>query len=86
MNRTKHIIKLLVFGVLAGILLLIGAGKDLSLGKGLSLTWAGLGRILLVIFAVLAVEQWSTPEFGSSCSGPAPAGTVQTSFAAAALP
>ena len=56
MNRTKHIVKLLVFGVLAGILLLVGAGKDLSLGKGLSLSWAGVGRILLVIFAVLAVE------------------------------
>ena len=56
MNRTKHIFKLLIFGVLAGILLLVGAGKDLSLGKGLSLTWAGVGRIFLVIFAVLAVE------------------------------
>ena len=56
MNRTKHIIKLLVFGVLAGILLLVGAGKDLSLGKGLSLSWESIGRIFLVIFAVLAVE------------------------------
>ena len=56
MNRSKHIIKLLVFGVLSGILLLVGAGKDLSLGKGLSLSWAGLGRIFLAAFAVLAVE------------------------------
>ena len=56
MNRTKHIIKLLVFGVLAGILLLVGAGKDLSLGKSLSLSWESIGRIFLVIFAVLAVE------------------------------
>ena len=56
MNRTKHIIKLLVFGVLAGILLLVGAGKDLSLGKCLSLSWESIGRIFLVIFAVLAVE------------------------------
>ena len=56
MNRSKHIIKLLIFGVLAGVLLLVGAGKDLSLGKGLSLSWAGLGRIFLVIFAVLAAE------------------------------
>lgn len=56
MNRTKHIIKLLVFGVLAGILLLVGAGKDLSLGQGLSLSWAGVGRIFLMIFVVLAVE------------------------------
>ena len=56
MNRTKHIVKLLVFAVLAGVLILLGAGKDLSLGHGLSLSWAGVGRILLVIFCVLAVE------------------------------
>lgn len=56
MNRTKHIIKLLIFGVLAGILLLVGAGKDLSLGKELSWSWGGFGQILLVAFAVLAVE------------------------------
>lgn len=56
MNRTKHIVKLLVFAVLAGVLILLGAGKDLSLGQGLSLSWAGVGRILLVIFCVLAVE------------------------------
>ncbi len=56
MNRTKHIIKLLIFGVLAGILLLVGAGKELSLGKELSWSWGGFGQILLVAFAVLAVE------------------------------
>ena len=56
MNRTKHILKLLFFAAAAGILLLLGAGKDLNIGKGLSLTWAGVGRIFLVIFAVLAAE------------------------------
>ena len=56
MNRTKHIIKLAVFAVLTGVLLLLGAGKDFSVGAGLSLSWAGLGRILLLIFAVLALK------------------------------
>ena len=56
MNRVKHIVKLLIFAVLAGILLVLGAGKELRIGSGLSLTWAGLGRILLVIFAVLAIQ------------------------------
>ncbi len=56
MNRTKHIVKLLIFAAAAGILLLLGAGKELELGKGLSLSWAGVGRIFLVIFAVLAAE------------------------------
>ena len=56
MNRTKHIIKLAVFAALAGVLLLLGAGKDLTIGKSLSLSWESLGRILFVIFAVLAAE------------------------------
>lgn len=56
MNRTKHIIKLLIFGVLAGVLLLVGAGKDLSLGKSLALDWNGIKKILLAVFAVLALE------------------------------
>ena len=56
MNRVKHIVKLLIIAALAGILLVLGAGKELRIGSGLSLTWAGLGRILLVIFAVLAIQ------------------------------
>ena len=56
MNRTKHIVKLLLFGVAAGILLLVGAGKDLSIGQGLNLTWESIGHILLVVCAILAVE------------------------------
>jgi small conductance mechanosensitive channel len=55
MNRTKHIVKFLIFAVLAGVLILLGAGKDLALGK-VTLTWDGVARIFLVIFAVLAVE------------------------------
>ena len=56
MNRTKHIVKFLMFAAAAGILLLLGAGKDLNIGQGLSLSWAGVGRIFLVIFAVMAAE------------------------------
>lgn len=56
MNRTKHIVKFLIFAAAAGILLLLGAGKDLNIGQGLSLSWAGVGRIFLVIFAVMAAE------------------------------
>lgn len=56
MNRVKHIVKLLIFAAIAAVLLVLGAGKELSIGAGLSLSWAGLGRIALVIFAVLAAE------------------------------
>ena len=56
MNRVKHIVKLLVFAVAAVLLYVFGAGKDLFANKGLSLTWLSVGRIFLVIFAVLAIE------------------------------
>ncbi len=56
MNRTKHIVKFLIFAAAAAIPLLLGAGKDLNIGQGLSLSWAGVGRIFLVIFAVMAAE------------------------------
>lgn len=61
MNRTKHIVKLLIFAAAVGLLLVLGAGRGLELGKSWSQTWAslgwaGVGRILLVIFGVLALE------------------------------
>ena len=56
MNRTRHIVKLLIFAVAAAILFLLGAGKDLSIGDGLNLSWGRVGQILLVVFAILAVE------------------------------
>ena len=57
MNRTKHIVKLLVFAAAAVLMLLLGAGKNLNLGASwAALGWKGVGRILLAIFAVLALE------------------------------
>ena len=56
MNRAKHLIKLIVFAVLAGILLLIGAGKGLSTGSGFALNWGSLGRIAVLIFLTLTAE------------------------------
>ncbi len=61
MNRTKHIVKLLILASLIVLLLLLGAGKELEVGKSWSQTWAsigwgGLGKILLVILGVLALE------------------------------
>ena len=56
MNRIKHILKLAIFGIAAGVLFLVGAGKDLSIVKGLSLSWESVGRIALVIFCTLAIE------------------------------
>lgn len=56
MNRTKHIVKLLIFAAVVGLLLVFGLGKDLTFGKGLTLTWKSVGQIFLVVFAVLAVE------------------------------
>ncbi len=57
MNRTKHIIKLAIFAAAVGIMLLLGAGKGLNLGVSwAALGWKGIGRILLIIFAVLAIE------------------------------
>ncbi len=56
MNRAKHLIKLVVFAVLAGVLLLVGAGKGLSAGRGLALSWAGLGRVALMILLTLTAE------------------------------
>ena len=56
MNGTKHIVKLLIFAAVVGLLLVFGLGKDLTFGKGLTLTWKSVGQIFLVVFAVLAVE------------------------------
>ena len=56
MNRTKHIVKLVIFGVIAGILLLLGAGKGLTEAESYSLSWENVGRILLAITAALAVQ------------------------------
>lgn len=56
MNRAKHLIKLVLFAVLAGILLLVGAGKGLAAGRGLALSWASLGRVALMILLTLTVE------------------------------
>ncbi|MBR6407225.1 MAG: mechanosensitive ion channel [Clostridia bacterium] len=56
MNRIKHIVKFLVFAALAVLLFVLGTGKNLFADNGLSLTWESVGRILLVIFAILAVE------------------------------
>ena len=55
MNRIKHIIKFAVFAVLAVVLYFTGAGKTLDLSHW-SLDWSDVLKILLVIFAVLAVE------------------------------
>ena len=56
MNRTKHIVKLIIFAAAAVVLSLL-PGVKLSIGSGLtSLGWSGAGKILLVICAVLAAE------------------------------
>lgn len=56
MNRTKHIIKLVVFAAAAVLLVVLGMGKDLFSGEGMNLTWESVGRVLLVIFGVLAID------------------------------
>ena len=61
MNRTKHIIKLLVFAVLAVVFYLISKGDSFDLKTILSeswekIGWGGIGRICLVIFGVLALQ------------------------------
>ena len=55
MNRTKHLVKFILFAVLASVLILVGAGKKLDIGHW-SLDWADALKILLVISTVLAVE------------------------------
>ena len=55
MNRFKHLIKLLIFAALAGILILAGAGKELDLSHW-SLDWTDALKSLLVIFVILAAE------------------------------
>ncbi len=56
MNRTKHLIKLAVFGVIAAVLFVLGLGKDLSAATGFSFGWDRLGKIVLVVAATLAAE------------------------------
>ena len=56
MNRTKHIIKFLVFAAAAALLFALGMGKDLFTGEGTSLSWESVGKVLLIVFAILAIE------------------------------
>ena len=56
MNRTKHIIKLVIFAAAAALLVVLGSGKDLFSVESLNLTWENIGRVLLIIFGVLAIE------------------------------
>ena len=57
MKRAKTIIKLIVFAIAAGVLIALGCGHKLTESKAITLGWMDIGRILLVIFAVLAAEQ-----------------------------
>ena len=54
MKRAKLIVKLVVFAAVAAVLLVLGCGEKLTQSKAISLGWMDIGRILLVIFAVLA--------------------------------
>ena len=56
MNRTKHIVKLVIFAVLAGVLLLLGAGKGLTNADSYSLSWESVGKIVLAIAISLAAQ------------------------------
>ena len=58
MNRTKHLVKFGIFAVLAVVLLLLGSKFDAESLKKLfnSEFWESLGRILMAVFLVLAVE------------------------------
>ena len=56
MNRAKHLIKMIIFAILAGVLILVGASKGLASGKVFALSWAGVGRIALMIFLTLLAE------------------------------
>ncbi len=55
MNRTKHLIKLALFAVLAGVLFLLGAGKNFN-AESYHISWESAGRIGLTIFIALALE------------------------------
>lgn len=58
MNRTKHLVKFGIFAVLAVVLLLLGSKFDPASLKALfnSEFWESLGRILMAVFLVLAIE------------------------------
>ena len=56
MNRTKHIVKLVIFAILAGVLLLLGAGKGLTNADSYSLSWESVGKIVLAIAISLAAQ------------------------------
>ena len=61
MKQKKHIVKLLVFAVLAVLFYLLTRGNGFSIKESLSKSWeavgwAGLGRICLAIFGVLALQ------------------------------
>ena len=56
MNRTKHLIKLIIFAALAVVLLLLGSKMDLSLSSLFTHGLKGIGKLLLAICVVLAVE------------------------------
>ncbi len=55
MNRIKHIIKLVIFGVIAGVLFLIGSGKGMSISTA-SIGWNRFGKIVLLVSLTLAIE------------------------------
>ena len=61
MKQKKHIVKLLVFAVLAVLFYLLTRGNGFSIKESLSKSWeavgwSGLGRICLAIFGVLALQ------------------------------
>ena len=56
MKRVKLIVKLIIFAAATGGLIALGFGEKLTKSKAITLGWADIGRILLIIFATLAAE------------------------------
>lgn len=55
MNRIKHLIKLILFGVIAAVLFFLGSGKGMSVSTA-SIGWNRFGKIVLVVSLTLALE------------------------------